>query len=524
MLAGDDLDLLTGLQAVVERHDAPVDLRATAVVTDFGVHAVGEVQRCRALRQVDGVTVRGEDVDPIRLDIDPQLFSQAADVAQFFMPLEDLTQPGDFLFVVIGAGFDVGALVLPVRAHAQLGFFVHGVSADLHFQHLALGADHRGVQRAVAVLFRVGDVVVEFFRDVPPQGVDDTERGVAVAHFRHQHTNGAHVVDLAEFQTLALHFAPDRIDVFGPAADVGIDASGGQFILQLAHHVGDEALAIQAPLMQQLGDLLVLIGLKVTEGQVLQFPLDVTDTETVGQRRIDVEDFTGDAVAFFVIGGFHRTDRTGAFGQFDQRDANVVDHGDQHLAQVFDLALRAQHQGLTGAEAGADRRHAQHAVDEFGDHRTEALADRRQLNLAFAHAAIQDRGNQRILIEFEVGENLGDLKARTETGGPFGPQVFRRIGLLFRRTSKLARFLQGFAIQCRIDTDRVIEPSLEIDTAVGVDRLVCSHLYHLAYLPYDADSMRQIADLRCPCAHIRAGTRLHGRASRTRRAVLARFK
>jgi hypothetical protein len=43
----------------------------------------------------------------------------------------------------------------------------------------------------------------------------------------------------------------------------------------------------------------------------------------------------------------------------------------------------------------------------------------------------------------------------------------------------------------------MIEPSLEIDTAVGIDRLVCSHLYHLAYLPYDADSMRQIADLRC---------------------------
>ncbi|KIH82285.1 hypothetical protein UCMB321_3961 [Pseudomonas batumici] len=37
----------------------------------------------------------------------------------------------------------------------------------------------------------------------------------------------------------------------------------------------------------------------------------------------------------------------------------------------------------------------------------------------------------------------------------------------------------------------MIEPCLEIDTAVGIDRLVCSHLYHLAYLPYDADSMRQ---------------------------------
>ncbi|MNQ91013.1 hypothetical protein D3C85_1063770 [compost metagenome] len=90
VLAGDDLDLFTGLQAVVERHDAPVDLGAAAIVADFGVDAVGEVQRRRALRQVDGVTVRGEDVHPVRLDIDPQLFRQATDVAQFFVPFEHL--------------------------------------------------------------------------------------------------------------------------------------------------------------------------------------------------------------------------------------------------------------------------------------------------------------------------------------------------------------------------------------------------------------------------------------------------
>ncbi|MCY1360926.1 hypothetical protein D9M69_475760 [compost metagenome] len=90
VLAGDDLDLFTGLQAVVERYDAPVDLGATAVVTDLGVYAVGEVQRGRALRQVDGVTVRGEDVDPVRLDVDPQLLRQATDVAQFFVPFEHL--------------------------------------------------------------------------------------------------------------------------------------------------------------------------------------------------------------------------------------------------------------------------------------------------------------------------------------------------------------------------------------------------------------------------------------------------
>ena len=520
VLAGDDLDLLAGLQAVVERHDAPVDLGAPAVVADLGVHAVGEVQRRGALRQVDGVAVGGEDVDPVRLDIHPQLFGQAADVAEFFVPFQHLAQPGDLLFVLVGPGLDVGALVTPVRTHPQLRLFVHGVGADLHFQHLALGADHRSVQRAIAVFLGVGDVVVELLGDVPPQGVDDTERGVAVAHFRHQHAHGAHVVDLAEGQALALHFAPDRIDVLGAAADVGVDAGSLQLGAQLAHHVGDETLAVEPALMQQRGDLFVLVGFEVAEGQVLQLPLDMADTQAVRQRCVDVEDFAGHAVALFVVGGFHRSDRAGAFGQLDQGDAHVVDHRHQHLAQVFHLALGAQHHGLARAEAGADGGHAQHAVDQLGHHGAEALAHGGQRDMPFTHAAIEHGSDQRILVELEIGEDLSDFQAGAKARSAFGPQVLGRIVLLFRLTSELAGCFQGFTVQCRVDTDGMIQPCLEIDTAVGVDRLVCSHLYHLAYLPYDAPSMRQKSSLTC---FITKAHTLPGR-SRPRRMQASRIK
>ncbi len=127
--------------------------------------------------------------------------------------------------------------------------------------------------------------------------------------------------------------------MFRPTADVGIYASGEQLVLQLVHHVADEALAVQPPLMQQLGDLLVLVGLQVAEGQVFQLPLDVTDTQAVRERRVDVEHFTRDTQAFLVIGGLDRPDCARAFGQLDQRHTHVVDHGHQHLAQVLDLRL-----------------------------------------------------------------------------------------------------------------------------------------------------------------------------------------
>lgn len=97
--------------------------------------------------------------------------------------------------------------------------------------------------------------------------------------------------------------------------------------------------AVQPALVQQLGDLLVLVGLEVAERQVFQLPLDMTDTQSMGQWRIDVEHLAGHPQAFLVIGGLDRADGTGTFGELDQGHAHVVDHGHQHLAQVLHLRL-----------------------------------------------------------------------------------------------------------------------------------------------------------------------------------------
>jgi hypothetical protein len=73
-----------------------------------------------------------------------------------------------------------------------------------------------------------------------------------------------------------------------------------------------------------------------------------------------------------------------------------------------------------------------------------------------------------------------------KTGRTFGPEILRGIVLLFSLSDKLAGLFQGLAIHYEVDADHVIKPCVEVDTAVCVYRLVCSHLYHVAYLPYGA--------------------------------------
>ncbi|MOA11562.1 hypothetical protein D3C78_1315110 [compost metagenome] len=133
-------------------------------------------------------------------------------------------------------------------------------------------------------------------------------------------------------------------------------------------------------------------------------------------------------------------------------------------------------------EAGADRRHAQHALDQLGHHLAETLLDGFELDLALAHAAVDHRGHQGFLVELEVREDFRDLQPGLEAGGALSPGVLGpAAGLLLGLAGEFARLQQDLAIQHRDQVLDMIQPGLQIDAAVGIDRLVRSHLYHRVY-------------------------------------------
>jgi hypothetical protein len=72
--------------------------------------------------------------------------------------------------------------VLPVRGDAELGHAVHVARADLHLHALAVGAEHRRVQRLVAVGLGQRDVVLEAPGDRGEHPVHHPEHRVAVGH------------------------------------------------------------------------------------------------------------------------------------------------------------------------------------------------------------------------------------------------------------------------------------------------------------------------------------------------------
>jgi hypothetical protein len=413
-------------------------------VAEVGVQAIGEVDRRRPARQVDDAALRRQHVDGVVERGALELAHPLGGVADLVAPRQQLAQPGDLVVVtrILPGAF----LVAPVGGDAQLGVAVHLVGADLHFQRPPAGADHGGVQRAVVVALRVGDVVVELLRDRLPDVVHDAEHRVAVLDVADQHAQRAHVVDFGEVEVLRLHLAVDAVDVLRPANYLGLDAGGGQLALQAGDGFLDELLALDAALVELFRDALVGVRFEEAEGEVLQLPLQVPDADAVGERRVDVEALARHlgALGLRMIGQVAQ--RLRAAGQAQQHDADVRRHRQQHLAQHLGLrldALRAlvlaghQLQALQPAQA-VDQVCHRHA--EFGGQLfrrvVEVVGDgeeqRRQPGIQVQpqrghHQRHADGVLPGVLAGAEAApraERLGEVGAAREACARFGRQAF----------------------------------------------------------------------------------------------------
>ena len=108
-------------------------------------------------------------------------------------------------------------------------------------------------------------------------------------------------------------------------------------------------------------------------------------------------------------------------GELDQQDADVVRHGEQELAQILRgalaLALR-----LDLGELGD-------AVDQAGDVLAEQFLDLGRRRQRVLDRVVEDRGDDRLVVEMEVGEDAGHLDRMAVIG------VARGAGLASRAPS-----------------------------------------------------------------------------------------
>ena len=389
-------------------------------MAEVRVHGVREIDRRGAARQVDDLALRREHVDGVGEEALLERGEPLARIGDGVLPVEHLPQPRDLL-VERGIGalrLAAAFLVAPVRGDTVLGMLVHLEGADLHFERLVLGSDHRRVQRAVVVGLRLRDVVVELARERRPAVMHEAEHRVAVLHRVDENAHRPDVVQRIDAGFLAAHLGPDAVDVLGPPGDLGPDAGGGELVAQRRDHVLDVALAVEAALVEHARNRLVAVGLERTEAQVLELPLQLPDTQAVGERREQVEHLARRARAQRRVAAHERAQRLRALRELDQHDADVFHHREQHLAQV--LGLRRALGLVDGVRRGADVTHARDATDQRGHVGAESRGQVIGVEGAGHREAEQQRTAHRVGIEAQPGEDGGGAQRTLERGFPIG--------------------------------------------------------------------------------------------------------
>ena len=229
-----------------------------------------------------------------------------------------------------------------------------------------------------------------------------TKRGIAIAHRMSDDAQRHQVVNLGELLALALHLLIDGPIVLGTTVDLkALKTNAIELIGERLDGLGQITLANLARLGYHARDALVGIGLQVEEGQVLELPLDRAHAQAVGQRRVYVHGLACLKQTAVLTQGGKRAHVMQAVGELDDDDANVLGHGEEHLAQREGLLL-VHAVDFDVGKLG-------HAVDEFCHGFAKQAGNIGKRGLGILDSIVQQRGAHHIAVHLEVGQNDGNL-------------------------------------------------------------------------------------------------------------------
>src|SRR5262249_31984187 len=149
------------------------------------------------------------------------------------------------------------------------------------------------------------------------------------------HAEGDDVVDVVERGIARLHLSPDRIEVLRAAGHVRGESLIGEARAQRLADVGDVLVALALLLLYSGRDVFELFGIDVLDREILELALERLDAEAVRERRVYVERLASDPLLRLFAHELERSHVVDAIAELDEKDADVLRHRDDHLAEVL---------------------------------------------------------------------------------------------------------------------------------------------------------------------------------------------
>ena len=222
VLLGAHLYAVAALQLGENRTKSSVDTRILGMIAHVGVDLVGKVEYGRALGQNDGVALGREDDHVVVVERRDNRLHESAFAATLGHIAQHATELLDPVLYTLGT----------IHYAAQLRVALHRLGADMHLGPLSHLRHHLHMNRLVAVLLGLVDVVDERIGTLVIEVGEyriDTQTLVLLRHVKclikfDDNVHLMHMLQLLERLAGILHLAPEGIDRTRTSIDMGYDA------------------------------------------------------------------------------------------------------------------------------------------------------------------------------------------------------------------------------------------------------------------------------------------------------------
>ena len=232
--------------------------------------------------------------------------------------------------------------------------------------------------------------------------MDDAERPVAVSNVVCDDAQREQIVNLIDRDALLFEFQVNRIQPL----DTGLGGARNPVLFHLLfdklRHFGKKRFVLAPVFFDHVLQLLIAFRIDVTESEILEFATDFAHAEAVGERRVNIHGLARNRFATVsgqVGKGPHVVK---AVGEFHHDDADIVCHGEQHLAEVLGLLL------FLGCEWNlAD---LGDAIDNVSDFRAKKLFDFLKSGEGILDDVMQQADTDRDRIHLHLGQQVRDFQ------------------------------------------------------------------------------------------------------------------
>ena len=222
-----------------------------------------------------------------------------------------------------------------MRRDTEFRDAVHFFRTDLNFKRLTVAGHNRGVQGLVLVGLGRSDVILDAPGDRFPLLVDSTQNGVTFLDVLYDNAHRGQIVNLFQGLTLVFNLFIDGVEVLGSAENFPFNLVRLHQILDFIDDYVDKFFTFRQLRADVVRKILVRFTVEIFQAQVFEFALDLRDTQSPCQRRVNIQRFVCHTLLSFLGKEVERTHIVQTVGEFDDDNAHVLCHSNENFTEIF---------------------------------------------------------------------------------------------------------------------------------------------------------------------------------------------